>query len=176
MLVDYSMRKLRKRPYWFIFRILIRIIEPFIECHYYNSENVKANLVRFGVKKPLVFMLTDLKYNDKFPKIKHDTFNVIYYHPLKNTDKEFTRWLYGIDLIEDAKIELPDIKFILLNGNADMKDIYPYTDMMIRPNRHDGNSRLKRECDIQDIPYYWTDRDPNVFDLIKAIKLCKKKQ
>ena len=47
---------------------------------------------------------------------------------------------------------------------------YPFVDFYLRPNRHDGPSRIRMECDINDIPYYWTQKNPNKEDAINSIK------
>ena len=170
MLVDYSMRKLKKRPYWFVFRILVKIMEVFIEGHYCDSENVANNLKRFGMKKQIKVFHDKLKYNEKFAKIKHDGFNIIYYSPKSRGDTEFGIWLYGLDIIEEVRLLFPRLNFIELDGTKDMEQIFPITDFMLRPNRHDGASRLRQECDIQEIPYYWTNKNPNIDDIIKSIQ------
>ena len=170
MLVDYSMRKIKKRPYWFVFRILIRILEYFIEAHYCDSENVKNNLLKFGTNKKVIVKHDHVNYPEPFDKKKHNVFNVIYYNPKSRADKEFSRWLYGIDIIEKVKEKLPQVNWIELDGTKDMSEIYPIADFLIRPNRHDGASRMRQECEINDIPYYWTNSNPNVEDCINAIK------
>ncbi len=169
MLVDYSMRKWRKKPYWFVFRILIKLMDIFIECHYCVSLNVADNLRKFGTKKQIKILHDKIKYNKKFDKKRHKGFNIIYYYPI-NMDKTFIRWLYGIDIIEYLKNRFPDINFIRLDGNKDMSKVYPITDFMVRPNRHDGHPRIVDECEIQDIPYYWSYEEPNMNALIKIIK------
>ena len=170
MLVDYSMRKLRKKPYWFVFRILIRILDFFIEGHYCDAENVADNLRKFGTKKRITIFNDKVFYPDKFDKIPHNGFNVIYYNPKSRSDRQFTRWLYGIDIIEKVKEALPEMNWIELDGTFNMEHIYPITDFMIRPNRHDGACRIRQECDINEIPYYWSNREPNIEDCINAIK------
>lgn len=175
MLINLSMRKLRKRPYWFVFRILIRIMDFFIEGHYCDSENVADNLKKFGTRKPIIVFHDMVNYPEKFEKIPHDTFNVIYYKPQK-PDKDFTSWLYGLDIIEQVKKRLPEVNFIELNGGSDMREIYPYADFMIRPNRHDGASRMRQECEINEIPYYWTKSNPNIDECVNAIKYEYKRQ
>lgn len=170
MLVDCSMRKLRKRPYWYAFRVLIKIMDYFIEGHYCDTENIADNLRKFGTKKPVRILIDKVCYPEKFKKTQHSDFNVIYYNPKSCTDISFTRWLYGLDIIELVKPRLPHIKFIELDGSASMDEVYPYVDFMIRPNRHDGASRMRQECEINEIPYYWTTSNPNVEDCINAIK------
>lgn len=172
MLIDYSMRKLRKRPYWFVFRILIRILDFFIEGHYCDSKNVADNVKKFGTCKNINVFHDKVNYPLKFKKISHKGFNVIYYNPILRTDKSFTNWLYGLDIIDKVKKRLPEINFIELDGTANMSKVYPITDFMIRPNRHDGASRMRQECEINEIPYYWTNgkKEPSVENCIKAIK------
>ena len=62
-----------------------------------------------------------------------------------------------------------NINFIVVDGSRNMKDVFPVVDFYLRPNRHDGASRLRRECEIQEIPYYWTRRDPSVKEAMEAI-------
>ena len=100
-----------------------------------------------------------------------DFFNILYYFPIGG-DMEFHKWLYGWDVAETVQNRLIDrnVRFMIVNGNNDMKYVYPYVDFYLRPNRHDGPSRMRMECDINDIPYYWTQKDPSVEDAIKEIE------
>lgn len=171
MLVDYSMRKLRKRPYWFVFRVLIKIMDYFIESHYCDSENVADNVRKFGTRRPVKILHDKINYLHRFEKQPHEGFNVIYYNPVNRADRGFKRWLYGIDIIKQVRRRMPEINFIELDGDVDMSKIYPITDFMIRPNRHDGASRMRQECDVNEIPYYWTNgkTEPNANEIIKKI-------
>lgn len=171
MLVDYSMRKWKKKPYWFVFRWLIRILDFFIECHYCDSVNVADNVRKFGTRKQVKVFHDKVNYSNKFTKIPHKWFNVIYYNPKSRTDKQFTRWLYGIDIIEKVKEKLPNINFVELDGTKDMSEVYPIADFCLRPNRHDGASRMIQECRINEIPYYHTYSDTSdINNIVKQIK------
>jgi len=171
MLIDFSKRKFKKKIYWWVFRRLIQILEYFIQEHYCDAENIADNIKKFGTRKPIIVFKDKVNYPIKYDKKPHNEFNVIYYFP-KNTSLEnkFKQWLYGIDIIEKIKVQLPEINFIELDGTKDMSKIYPITDFMIRPNRHDGASRIRQECEINKIPYYWTNSNPNIEDCINAIK------
>src|SRR6056300_657292 len=173
MLVDYSMRKWYKKPYWFAFRILARILDKwFVQEHYVDAEHLVYNLVSFGMGRPIKVVRDQLNHPVAYPKRPHFGYNVIYYNPTnrRGGDKEFTRWLYGLDIIEEAKRHTNSfVNWIELDGYADMSEIYPVADMMVRPNRHDGASRIRQECEINNIPYYWTHKDPILDDLIDTI-------
>jgi len=172
MLVDYSMRSFRKKVYWWIFRRLIKIMEHFIEGHYCDAENIADNLRKFGTRGEIKIVEDELKHSEKYPKEKHQKFNVLYYFPSDAKDKTFARWLYGWDIflwVRGYFIENHDISFFIVDGRADMKNVYPIVDFYLRPNRHDGASRLRRECDIQGIPYYWSKKDPSKKGAIRAI-------
>ena len=162
MMVDYSMRKWYKKPYWFVFRILVRILDRlFIQEHYCDFYTVAQNLHKAKMRQKVSVFKDRIQHTEKYPKIAHDTFNILYYHPKnrKGADEDFIRWLYGIDIIEAIKENYKEhthIRFIEVNGNNDMYSIYMYTDFMLRPNRHDGASRMRQECEVQGIPYYWT--------------------
>jgi len=144
-------------------------MEYFIEAHYCDSENIKDNLLAFGTKKQIVVMPDKLKHIHKFDKERHDKFTILFYLP-KRLDMDFCKWLYGYDIFLKIKERLPDFHYLVVEGNSDMKYVYPFVDFYLRPNRHDGASRMRRECEIQDIPYYWTQKDPSVREAIKAIE------
>ena len=170
MLLDLSQRKLLKKPYWLIFRIIVKILDRFcIEGHFTNSELLKRDLQKFGVKKPIEIHQTPLLHSEAYPKIRHDGFNVLYYCPPRS-DPKFRDWLYGIDLIRKLKKALPQINFFCADKSLDMAEVYPLMDFYIRPNRHDGNSRMIRECEIQNIAYYWSNENPDYFEMTQAIE------
>ena len=152
-----------------MFRILVRVLDFFIEGHYCDAENVADNVKKFGTRKSVKVFHDRVNYPVKFEKKQHDGFNVIYYNPKSRKDKQFVRWLYGLDIIQEVEKRLPGINFIELDGTKDMSVIYPITDFMIRPNRHDGASRIRQECDINEIPYYWTNSNPSVIDCVISI-------
>jgi len=175
MLVDYSMRTFKKKVYWWFFRRFVRIGELFIQEHYCDSELIAQHVREFGTKKPVIVVEDVILHTEKYKKEPHELFTVLYYRPVWK-DPKFTSWLYGLDIIDaiikDKRME--DVKFLSVSGNSNMKYVYPYTDFYLRPNRHDGASRMRRECEIQEIPYYWTQSNPNIEDAIKAINDVKK--
>ena len=173
MLIDYSMRRPRKRVYWWLFRRLIRIMDYFIEGHYCDSENIKDNVLTFGTRKWIKVAPDQLKYTEKFPKKEHPVFTILYYLP-KGGDVGFRKWLYGYDIFLQVQERFPNLNYIVVDGDDAMRYVYPCVDFYLRPNRHDGASRLRRECEIQDIPYYWTNNwrkaEPSAKDAIESIK------
>jgi hypothetical protein len=62
------------------------------------------------------------------------------------------------------------MNFIKVDGSQDMSKIYPITDFYLRPNRHDGSSRMIRECEINEIPYYHSTKKPDIFDITVKLK------
>ncbi|KKM64873.1 hypothetical protein LCGC14_1496960 [marine sediment metagenome] len=161
MLNNRRKRKLLKRPYWIAFRLLVKFLDmTIIEGHLTNCELLKKELIEFGFKKPIEIQLTPLKHNEKYKKTPHETFNVLYYAP-EQSDQKFIDWLYGLDLIRRLEKQYSHpVQFVSVDGKDDMERIYPKIDMYIRPNRHDGFSRMVRECEIQEIPYYWSQENP----------------
>jgi len=175
MMIDISKRKLRKKPFWLVMRLVIKFLDwVHVEGHLTNAPWIKEELQQFGLKKPIDIMLTPLKHVIAYPKKQHKGINVLYYKPPRD-DVKWRDWLYGIDLIDRLKKEC-DVNFIEVDRSQDMAEIFPIIDLYIRPNRHDGYSRLIRECDVQNIPYYWTHKDPD-YDQLKTnvdkfIKSC----
>jgi hypothetical protein len=157
---------LNEKYYAIKFRLFARLCDRFAVEHYANGELVEKNLRKFGLKKPITQHQSPLKYG-KLPKIEHEGFNVLFYKP-KYT--EFRAWIYGFDIFDTIKEWCPGVNFIEVNGNHDLSKIYPITDLLIRPNRHDGNSRMVRECQLNDIPCLYTIENPNVYWFIEKVK------
>jgi hypothetical protein len=150
-------------------RVFAKIADIFTQEYYVCGQRVEANIKKFGLKKKTVQFKDMLLYPTKIAKKKHDGFNVLYYYPQRNT--KFNRWLYGADIFSQVKLSLPEVNFIVVDGYADMKKVYPIVDFMIRPTRHDGHPRMVDECELNDIPYYWsTDGEPNVKEIQQTIK------
>jgi len=177
MLIDISKRSFRKKIVYLFFRLLIKLIDPLIQEHYCISENIADNVRKFGTKKKIVIVDTILKHTKKYKKKKHKGFNILYYLPRNKMERSFLEWLYGFDIIlqvlgnyslDNFKND-KNIRFIFCDGSQDMKKIYPITDFYLRPNRHDGSCRIRQECEIQDIPYYWSVTEPNLEEIIKKI-------
>ena len=162
MLNNRRKRKLLKRPYWIAFRLLVKFLDmTIIEGHLTNCELLEKELLEFGFKKNVEIQLTPLKHNEQYNKTPHETFNVLYYAP-EQSNQKFYDWLYGLDLIRRLEKQYSHpIQFISVDGKDAMERIYPLIDMYIRPNRHDGFSRMIRECEIQEIPYYWSQENPS---------------
>lgn len=176
MLVDYSMRTFKKKVYWWFFRRFVRIGELFIQEHYCDAANIADNLRKFGVNKPIKIVPDQVCYTEKFSKVPHDSFNILYYMP-EGGDRKFRGWLFGYDIFLEVRNHFAGsdhVRFRIISGKSDMEVIFPIIDFYLRPNRHDGASRLRQECDVQEIPYYWTQSNPNAEDAIKAINDVKK--
>ena len=138
-------------------RIFAKFMDVFAQEHYVCGELTESNIRRFGLKKPIKRFNDVVYYSEKFEKIPHTDFNIIYYYPMAS-DNAFNRWLYGYDIYLKLK-EKWDIH--LIDGKQDMSKIYPVTDLLIRPNRHDGQPRMIDECAVNDIPYIWTNTNPD---------------
>lgn len=154
-------------------RIFARFCDKFAVMHYCCGKLPMSNLRKFGMKKPLVDFKTPLDQSLKVDKIPHTAFNILYYFPERTKLRE---WIYGWNIFEEVRYYFEDddrIQFIIVDGSDDMKEIYPYIDLMIRPNRHDGYPRMVAECEMNDIPYYWSNENPKLLDIIDKINGTK---
>jgi len=157
----------------YIYAIKLRIFAKFCDkfaCeHYCCGELTMNNLKEFGMKKPLIDFRTPIDQSLKIDKIQHDTFNILYYFPKRTKLRE---WIYGWDIFSKIRTHFnanDGIRFIIVSGKNDMKNVYPYIDLMIRPNRHDGYSRMVGECELNDIPYYWSNENPKILEIVNLI-------
>jgi hypothetical protein len=134
--------------------------------------------VDFGIPKSKIKVQIDEPYYVKpVTKKPHSSFNILYYMPTKPANlggMKYLKWLYGWDVYSKIKLYFEDnknINFIWISGQHDMTKVYPTVDLYIRPTRHDGESRLIMECDINSIPYVFSrDGKPNASEFINAIK------
>ena len=165
MLIDLSKRDWTKRPYWLVFRIIARFIDLYCQSHIAVNQQVKDNLVRFGMRRKITIKENPVLHPIKYPKIKHDGFNILYYFPRGAMDLNFLKWLYGYDIFKDIQNSNQEYNFIVVDGSQDMSEIYPIVDFCIRPNRHDGSPRMIRECIINDIPFYHSITNPSYTDM-----------
>ena len=150
----------------------MKVVSFFVEEHYVDHKLLKYHLIQKGYKNIRVYP-DRIKHNKPYPKKQHEGFNILFYCPEGKKNKKFIRWLYGIDIYEQLKKELNDVNWLVVSGSSDMSEIYPITDFYLRPTRHDGASRMRQECEIQDIPYYWSQENPDIEEIRKEI--CKYK-
>ena len=155
----------------FIFRILVAVLDRwFIERNYVIAEHLKKEL---HLTKPVLLYSPPMELK-VYPKKEHYGFNILYYLPKKKNQK-FTDWLYGADIIRDLmnarRFYFPyDVDWYRVDGTQDMADIYPIVDFYLRPNRHDGSPYMIKECEANNIPYYWSKENPDIIDAYEAIR------
>jgi hypothetical protein len=155
-------------------RLLYRFLDRYIIQEYIvDHENLGEHLKKAGLTKPCRVFRDPVWHPQPFKKQAHEGFNVLYYDPSERmNNKDAMRWRHGLDLIDRAIgfFDLyKDVKWIKVDGTADMSEIWPITDFYARPCRVDGASRMRQEAELNDIPYYWTYEDPSYIDLISAI-------
>ena len=113
----------------------------------------------------------------KYPKVEHEGFNILYYWPAtrkKKGNRVFFEWLYGYDVFAELIWLIPQATFVIVDGTKDMKEIYPIVDFYLRPNRHDGYPFMVKECIAQDIPFYWSCKEPDITEAYLSIKRAMK--
>ncbi len=150
--------------------LFARIVDRFVQKHVVVSEHLIDELKPLRFKKPIEVKPNPVWYPKKYKKRKHAGFNVLYYRHKSKTPK-FTDWIYGYDIIIGL-LKYPPLKNLSVyevDGSQNMSEVYPIIDFYARPNNHDGNPRMIRECEIQGIPYYHTTSNPSLKDLESAI-------
>ena len=79
---------------------------------------------------------------------------ILVYYPHTIKSKIDLRWLYGFDIVEKLIKWHPEWEFVILDGSQ--KNIYHNIDVLLRPTRHDGLSRMIKEAHYHKIPYIWS--------------------
>ena len=157
----------------FVFRILVKILDRYyINRNWVVAEHLGKEL---KLKKPIMDIeipRSSPKYQhlQKYTKVKHEGFRVLYYFP-KGKSMKFKRWLYGWDIYFKVRHHFGDkVTWIIVDGSSNMAMVYPRIDFLLRCNRHDGMPMMVRECEINEIPYYWSKENPDIFEIIKSIE------
>ena len=148
------------------------IFDKYTIKHVVAHELLKKELQTFGVKKEIQIIPAPIWFAKPFKKTKHSKFTLFFYLPKSN---KFNNWLYGYDYFLEVKKLFTDIDYLIIDGKQDMSKIFPIVDFYLRPNRHDGDPRLVRECKINKIPFYWSQTNPQKTEIIKAITNAKNK-
>jgi len=159
-----------KYVYMLGMRLFAKLADKFVQKHVVVSEHLIKELTPLRLKKPIEVRNNPVFYPEPFEKKKHRTFNLIYYYPGDKKNRPFNRWLYGYDIMLTIKEMFPKINIIVIDGSLNMKWVYPFADFCARPNRHDGDSRMIRECQINNIPYYHSKENPSLKELHDKIK------
>lgn len=175
--------KWTKYFYMLGYTIFIKICDYFVEGFYVVSEHLIDELKPLKLKKPISVLIDPPLYTQRFEKKPHEGFNILYYRG-KRGNQPFLDWVYGWDVINNVLLRfsklyhMGNLNIIQVNGNANMEEIYPIVDVMVRCNRHDGCPRMVMECEKNNIPYYWSKENPNEEDIINFIKdeINKKKK
>lgn len=131
-------------------RLKWRLIHRFYK-HVVVSQSLGYYLELFGIKAYDVEPDPPIDV-DGIEQIAHKGVNILYYFPGDRGNKYFKRWVYGFDLYVHLQKAFPAVRFYVVNGQCDMRKIYPIIDGYIRPNRHDGEPRMVLECEALGIP------------------------
>ena len=159
----------RKIPYLLFVRLRAWLLRPFIQEYWTDANHLVPFLYKFNPNAKIRVVPDSIKYVTKYPKQYHKGFNVMYYYPHNEYNKTYCRWCYSKDILDQLVKLFPEFNWILVDGRQDMVNIFPYVDAYVRPNRHDGASRLVQECVIQEIPVMHTHCDPQIEDFVKFL-------
>ena len=161
--------RLRFKVATLIFRILVKILDKFFIQRNWVVADHLANELKLNhpkMKIELPRMHPDKYYIRTYKKKEHKGFNILYYHPKGKNNPEFIEWLYGIDIIKQLKEYYDDkVNWIRADGSLEMDKVYPIVDFYLRPNRHDGLPFMVKECEMNNIPYYWSRQNPNIEEI-----------
>ena len=137
--------------------LIAKIMDFFVYEHCVVSEHLKHELKPLKLKKRIHVMI-DPPADMTGVKLKpHKGFNILFRRGYGSNQK-FYDWVYGYDIYQAVKKVITDVNWIEVGewNWTDMKEIYPIVDFYLRPNRHEGHSRMIDECKMLGIPYFHT--------------------
>ena len=82
--------------------------------------------------------------------------NILYYFPIGSIKRIDMNLLYGIDIINELIERHPEWNFIKADGSVPRETLYGNIDILLRPTRHDGYSRMIVEAQLKRIPVIWS--------------------
>ncbi len=165
----------RNRLEIFLHRLKMRLLKPFITRHWVTSSRLVVDLARSKSVLPdkIAIVYWPGRHHQPVRKQPHVGFNILYYDPGKD---KFKRWVYGIDIIETVQVKLTGVNWVKIDGRQNMAEIFPITDLYLRPSRHDGAPRIIEECRLNNIPVvYSEDGKPLVETIVQEILAIKNK-
>jgi hypothetical protein len=169
-LVNMQPTDLKKIPYILFTRIRQWLLKWIVSEYEVPDKYLTGFILHTHKKAKIVIKPSVLKYTIKVPKKQHSGFNIMYYYPLNEYNRKYCQWVYGKDIIDRLKKHYGNkVIWIKVDGTYDLNYVFPVIDFYVRPNRHDGDGRLGRECKIQDIPIYWSQCNPNFNDIVRHI-------
>lgn len=148
-------------------RLKTWLTEPFIDEHWIYGEQLfkEFKQVRNSRKASLRLCRAPI---ESVVKVPHEGVSIAYYQP---KDDVFSRWVYGIDLIEILVKRYPQVSWIKLDGTLNPKYFFQSLSGYLRPSRSDGHPRLIAECRENSIPTYWSEnRQPNIDEMSKFVE------
>ena len=144
--------------------IKAKLSEPIISFHRYGCDHVKDNLTKFGIKKSkLVFKDYPLLYPNLVDKSKPKILLPLI------SGSDYKRWYHGYDIAVKLMVKF-DAHYFTIDGEQNLEPYFAVVDMCILTKRAIGNPRLKRECELNNIPVYYNPYNPNIKDITKFTK------
>jgi hypothetical protein len=132
-----------------------KITNLFVDTHYAQGYlQVARVFLKLGIRPILRPFKSMLEYDFDFIRQKNRLFTIIYYAPYELPLWQIRlgysrRWLYGIDLIDKLKLDLPAFNWIVIRPGMyvqeEMKRIYCYAHLYLRPSRSDADPLMTRE-------------------------------
>ena len=159
----------RKIPYILAARLRAWLLRPLVREYWVDDEYLAGWIRKFKPDAKTRVVRDELWYPTKMKQVPHKGINVAYYMP-RRANRKYAEWCYGKDVVDRCIRLFPEFNWMRLDGNANMEYVYPYLDFYVRPNRHDGASRLVQECRLNDIPVYHTQHDPDFGTLLDTLK------
>lgn len=148
-------------------RLKTWLAEPFIGEHWVYGEQLFKEFKQVWGSRKASFRLCRAPI-EPIVRVPSETVNIAYYHP---RDDVFSRWVYGIDLVDLLVKKFPQVNWIKLDGTLNPKYFFQSLTAYVRPSRNDGLPRTVEECKIHGIPYYWSsNRNPNIDEMCKFVE------
>jgi len=149
-----------KQKLWYVRiwleRQIWKLTEWMIREHWVDHDCLIENLEKFGIDTNKIKVVSDPIWTDKVHREDHEKFTVMFYRP-RAGNQYFKDWLYGWDVIKKIMMNNSHWQFYRIDQHTSKFTVIlllQTTDIYIRPNRHDGRSRLAEFCKQNGIPVF----------------------
>lgn len=154
-------------------RLFWRTFHSWFDEHWVNTPKLIPYLTAIGISRRKIKHVEIPWRKKKYLKREHKGFKLLFYISKSfDGNQRYKDWIYG-KKIYDQLTNRSMFHLTLIDGSADMNEVFPIIDGYVKVMRHQGSdkNRIAKQCEHNQIPVFYTDY--NKSDLVNAIQIVK---